>query len=176
MTRRVYFSFHYDNDAWRAGQVRYSWITQPDRETAGFWDHAEWETVRRQDEGTIKRWIDRQMEGSSVVCVLIGVNTCDRKWVRYEVQRAIEESKGVIGVRIHNLRDNEGNTCPRGDTDFGLVDGEHTFEELFPVYDWVNDDGFNNIGDWVETAALIAGRPNLNQPTQRYSRPTNCRR
>jgi hypothetical protein len=172
MTRRVYFSFHYENDAWRAGQVRNSWVTHPNREIAGFWDHAEWETVRRQDEGMIKRWINRQMEGSSVVCVLIGEDTCNREWVRYEVQHAIEEGKGVIGVRIHNLKDQNGNTCPEGDTDFGQVDGEHTFEELFPVYDWVNDNGYDNIGDWVE----VAGRPILVQPIQRYSSPTNCRR
>lgn len=172
LARRVYFSFHYENDAWRAAQVRNSWVTHPNRETAGFWDHAEWETVRRQDEGTIKRWIDRQMEGSSVICVLIGEGTCDRQWVRYEVQHAIEEGKGVIGVRIHNLRDQNGNTCPEGYTGSWIVDGEHTFEELFPTYDWVNDDGYNNLGDWVE----VSGRPILVQPTQRYSRPTSCRR
>ncbi len=34
----------------------------------------------------------------------------------------------------------------------------HTFSHLFPVYDWVNDDGYNNLGSWVETAAQHAGR------------------
>lgn len=27
-----------------------------------------------------------------------------------------------------------------------------------PTYDWVNDDGYNNFGDWVEKAAKKAGR------------------
>lgn len=30
--------------------------------------------------------------------------------------------------------------------------------ELFRVYDWVNDDGYNNFGSWVESAARQAGR------------------
>lgn len=29
---------------------------------------------------------------------------------------------------------------------------------LFKVYDWINDDGFNNFDDWVELAAQQAGR------------------
>jgi len=37
MARRVFFSFHYERDNWRAGQARNSWVTK-DRESAGFWD------------------------------------------------------------------------------------------------------------------------------------------
>lgn len=43
MARRVFFSFHYERDAWRAAQVRNSWVTKPDREAAGFWDAVAWE-------------------------------------------------------------------------------------------------------------------------------------
>jgi hypothetical protein len=34
----------------------------------------------------------------------------------------------------------------------------HTFSHLFPIYDWVNNDGYNNLGSWVENAAKQAGR------------------
>lgn len=34
----------------------------------------------------------------------------------------------------------------------------HTFACRFPVYDWVNDDGFNNLGAWVQNAATHAGK------------------
>lgn len=34
----------------------------------------------------------------------------------------------------------------------------HTFACRFPVYDWVNDDGFNNLGTWVQRAATNAGK------------------
>jgi hypothetical protein len=50
MPRRVFFSFHYERDLWRAGQVRNSWVTKPDREAAGFWDAAAWEEVKKKGE------------------------------------------------------------------------------------------------------------------------------
>ena len=46
MARRVFFSFHYEKDIWRASQVRNSWVTKPDRESAGFWD---WEKIYDSD-------------------------------------------------------------------------------------------------------------------------------
>jgi hypothetical protein len=29
---------------------------------------------------------------------------------------------------------------------------------LFPIYDWEDDDGFDNIGDWIEADADHAAR------------------
>ena len=34
----------------------------------------------------------------------------------------------------------------------------HTFSYRFPIYDWVADDGFNNLGTWVQRAATHAGK------------------
>jgi Thoeris protein ThsB, TIR-like domain len=34
----------------------------------------------------------------------------------------------------------------------------HTFSTLFPVYDWKGDDGYKNLGVWIEAAARRAGR------------------
>jgi len=34
----------------------------------------------------------------------------------------------------------------------------HTISHLFPIYDWVKDDGYNQLGIWVEKAAKQAGR------------------
>lgn len=34
----------------------------------------------------------------------------------------------------------------------------HTFACLFPVYDWVAQDGYNNIKNWVQAAATHAGK------------------
>jgi hypothetical protein len=49
MTRRTFFIFFYERDGWRAGQVRNCWVTQ-DREVAGFWDAAAWESVKKKGE------------------------------------------------------------------------------------------------------------------------------
>jgi MTH538 TIR-like domain (DUF1863) len=34
----------------------------------------------------------------------------------------------------------------------------HTFSTLFPIYDWQANDGYNNLGIWIEAAARQAGR------------------
>ena len=34
----------------------------------------------------------------------------------------------------------------------------HTFSTIFPIYDWKADDGYNNLGRWIETAAQRAGK------------------
>jgi hypothetical protein len=170
LARRVYFSFHYEGDVWRANQVRNSWVTKPDRESAGFHDAAEFEAVRRQGDGAIRRWIDRNLEGTSVTAVLVGEDTCNREWVRYEVQRSIERGNGVIFVRIQNLGDQEGHTCRAGNLDFGCDTSE------YPVYDYVNDGGYDNLGDWVEASNLAAGRQEWGPPPYRHVGRTGCGR
>jgi hypothetical protein len=30
--------------------------------------------------------------------------------------------------------------------------------DIYPVYDWVNDNGRGNIGEWIEAAAKKAGK------------------
>lgn len=160
MVRRVYFSFHYEGDVWRANQVRNSWVTK-DRESAGFQDAAEFEAVRRQGHDAVRRWIDKNIARTSVTVVLVGENTCNREWVRYEIQKSIKKGNGIVFIKIHNLKDQDGNTCPEGAMDFGVdVSG-------YPVYDWVTDDGYNNIGDWVEASAAAAGRDELGPPAYR---------
>ena len=40
--------------------------------------------------------------------------------------------------------------------DLGARDN-HTLSSLFPIYEWDTDDGFNNLGGWIEAAAIQAG-------------------
>lgn len=156
MARRVFFSFHYERDIWRANQIRNSWVTKEDREAAGFWDAATREKIRREGDPVIKRWIDNNLKGTSVTAVLIGTETSKRKWVRYEIEKSLEKGNDIIGVRIHNLKDQNGERDWAGDLDFGLIDGENTFSELFPIYDWVDDDGYENFGYWIERSEPVA--------------------
>jgi hypothetical protein len=162
MARRVFFSFHHSGDVWRAGQVRNSWVTQ-DRESAGFWDGAAWEAVKKKDIATVQRWIDEQMKGTSVTVVLIGTDTATRPHVNYEIAESHRLGKGLLGIYVHNMKDSNGNTAAKGSNPFanhyGLKDGRQVLlSEIYPTYDWVIDDGRKNMGDWIETAARKAGR------------------
>ena len=40
-----------------------------------------------------------------------------------------------------------------------LAEGENnTLEHCFPAYDWVQNNGYANLGSWAEAAARTAGR------------------
>ena len=111
-----------------------------------FWDAATREQIKNSGDSAIKKWIENNLKGTSVTVVLIGTETSSRKWVRYEIEKSLVKGNDIIGVRIHNLKNQNSETDRAGDLDFGLVNGENTFSELFPVYDWVDDDGYENLG------------------------------
>ena len=163
MARRVFFSFHYEADVWRAGQVRNSWITKPDRESAGFWDAAAWEEVKRGGENAVKKWIDEQLHGTSVTVVLIGSKTADRPYVRYEIARSHFRNNGLLGLYVDKCEDRDGLCSRRGDNPFtrlyvnkGL--GKAYLNTLYETYDWVSDGGYTNLSSWIESAAAARGR------------------
>ncbi len=163
MARRVFFSFHYERDIWRASRIRNSWVTKPDRESAGFWDAASWEEVKKKDEATIKSWILRQMDGTSVTAVLIGTETNDSKYVDYEIEQSVNKGNGLLGITIHNMKDSSGYTDTAGKNPFDYwyktVNGQKVYySSIYSTYDWVLGDGYNNLATWVEAAAKKAGK------------------
>ena len=101
--RRVFFSFDWD-DVWRVNQVRKSWVTKGNHEIAGFVDAAEIEKVKNQTDKAIQKWIDEQMRGTSVTCILIGGKTDESKWVKYEIEKSIEKKKWPLGSPYSQLK------------------------------------------------------------------------
>ena len=144
MTRRVFFSFKY-KDVSRAMVVRNSWVTQG-KKAAGFIDAADFETIKKQGDPAIKKWIDEQLEGTSVTVVLVGEKTCNSKWVKYEIEKSIEKGNGLLGIDISKIKDLQGNTSER----CGQMPNGYAF------YLWNNEDGYQNMGDWIEKAAQDA--------------------
>lgn len=156
MVRRVFFSFHYERDKWRVNPVRNAWVTQG-REAAGFEDAADWEEVKKQSEEAIKNWIDDQLRGTSVTAVLIGNETAGRKYVRYEIRESVRQGNGIIGIKIHQLKDKDDGkdfqgSNPLDDFVIETKDGVEKLSSVFETYEWKRDDGWENIGDWVEDA------------------------
>lgn len=158
MARKVFFSFHYERDAQRAAVVRNHAVTKDGDEAAGYVDKAEWESIERQGDKAIEKWISEQLKGTSVTVVLIGPETDSRKWVKHELRESYQKGNGLLGVYIHNIKDFKGNTDTKGTAYFGVLgqdkDGKDVyFSSVAKTYDWVNDDGYKNFGTWVENAA-----------------------
>jgi len=147
MARRVFFSFHYERDVWRAGVVRNSWRTKPDREAAGFFDASLWEDAKKKGDATIRKMIDDALKNTSVTAVLIGNQTASREYVKYEIEQSIARGNGILGVRIEKIRNS-----------MGKVDdpGPNPLPSKYHVYFWNRDEGYKNFGWWVERAAKVA--------------------
>jgi MTH538 TIR-like domain (DUF1863) len=163
MARRVFFSFHYENDVWRANVVRNSWVTKPNTEAAGFIDAADFEEVKKGGDSAIKRWIDNQLIGSSVTVVLIGAETSNREYVKYELEKSFARGNGIVPIYVHKVKDRNGHQASKGSNTFGEIGKDKNGSPVYlsshyKTYDWIDDDGYNNLGKWVEEAAKNAGR------------------
>ncbi|MFN8354882.1 MAG: TIR domain-containing protein [Spirosomataceae bacterium] len=163
MARRVFFSFHYENDVWRASVVRNSWVTKPNSEKAGFIDKAEFEEIKKGGDSAIKRWIDDQLIGTSVTVVLIGTETSNREYVKYELEKSYARGNGIVVIYVHKIKDQYGNQSSKGSNAFGEIgkdkNGNSVYLSInYKTYDWIDDDGYNNLGKWVEEAAKNAGK------------------
>lgn len=172
MARRVFFSFHFQEDAWRVSQVRNigvirGWEAKP------FHDAASWESVRRAGDRAIKDWIDRQLDGTSVTVVLVGAQTAQREYVKYEIKESHRRGNGLLGVRIHKMKNHRRETGKRGHNPFrgittimeetgflGLWSkkARRRLSDIYPIYDWVDDNGYENIGLWIAESAAKVGR------------------
>ena len=164
MARRTFFSFHYERDIWRVNQVRNSWLTHPSIEAAGFIDAADFEQLKRSGSQAIEDWIDEQLRGTSVTCVLIGAETANRHWVQVEIEKSIAKGNGFVGIYLNNIKAPGQGAELRGHNpldDFTIpaTDGkDYPLSDFYSTYDWVYNDGYNNLGAWVEAAAKKAGR------------------
>ena len=147
MARKVFFSFKYKQDVSRAMIVRKSWVTLG-KETAGFIDSADFEKLKKQGDTAIENWIDNQLNGTSVTVVLVGEKTCNSRWVKYEIEKSKKKGNGLLGIDISRIKDWQGNTSKRcGKIPFG-----------YKFYLWNTDNGYKNMGDWIEKAAKDAGK------------------
>jgi len=163
MARSIFISFHYQRDLWRVNEVRNSYLTKGGYTEAGYWDHSLWEETKKKGDKAIKKLITGGLRGTSVTVILIGSETANRRWVRYEIQQSIYRGNGLLGVYIHRLKDKNGNTDTRGANPLESFIVERGYRKqaasaVYPTYDWVLDNGYKNFGTWVEKVARLAGK------------------
>ena len=191
MAKRVFFSFHYqDVIDFRANVVRNHWLTKKNSADAGFFDASIWEDAKKNNALAIKRLINKEIQNTSVTCVLVGTDTFQRRWVDYEIMKSIEKGNKIIAVHINDIKGKDGKTKTKGYNPLYYLgysfsaDGRkiklHNFiqgkwidytdlqgwtvnlaeekyrnkiyrlSEIYPIYDWVADNGYINFSDWVK--------------------------
>jgi hypothetical protein len=110
---KAFYSFHYVPDCWRAATVRNIGAVGAVDGNQPVSDN-EWEKVKQGGDAAIKKWIADQLTGKDCAVVLIGSQTSERKWVIYEIEKAWNDGKGVVGIHIHNLKTQHSKTCSKG--------------------------------------------------------------
>jgi hypothetical protein len=113
----VFYSFHYDRDNWRVQQIMNMGVLdgQP------LLNAQKWEEIKQQGRKAIEDWIDKQMAHKSAVVVLVGAQTAARPWVKYEITKAWQENRRLVGIRIHGLEDRFGDGDSLGDNPFAQI-------------------------------------------------------
>lgn len=169
MARQVFYSFHFKSDASRVSQIRNIGKVEENKPDS---DQA-WEKVKSNGDKAIKDWIAKNMKNRSCVVVLIGKQTNHGYYVRYEIEKAWDENKSVLGIHTHNLKNLDGEKIQKGKSPFAEVgdvklDGpgnKENMDNIVPrlnppyrgsqnVYNYIRD----NIEGWIENAITIRNR------------------
>jgi len=164
MARKCFFSFHYQPDCIRASQVRQIGSIEgnpPARDN-------DWESIIGGGDTAIEKWIADQMQGKTCAVILVGQGTANRKWINHEIVKAWDRGLGVVGIRIHGLKNFKGEVASLGPNPFDYVNHGPTKQKLSAIlkcynpagsdskqrYDWIAQ----NLANAVEEAITIRGK------------------
>ena len=156
--RKVFYSFHYSNDVMRVAQIRSIGALEDNKPVSA----NDWEEVKKKGDSGIKKWIDDNMDYRSCVIVMVGEETSKRKWVKYEIEKAWNDGRGVLGIYIHNVKCPNNGTCKQGENPFDsftLDNGKKKLSSVVKCYNPKSTDAYNdirnNLENWIEEAIKI---------------------
>lgn len=159
MARKVFHSFRYAYDTHRVQQVRNMGVVEGQTVLSA----NDWEDKKNEGDDAVKAWINSKLSGRSCVIVFVGQYTANRKWINYELRKGWNDGKGVLAVRIHNLKNLAGEQTEMGSNplDYVTVDGK-ALSSVAKIYNppyststYVYDHIKANLEDWVEKAIEI---------------------
>jgi hypothetical protein len=159
MARRVFYSFHYKQDNWRAAKIRNIGAIEGNKPATD----NDWETVTGRGDAAIKKWIKDQMDRRSCAVVLIGQSTAGRKWINYEIVESWNTGMGLLGIHIHNITNSSDEQSSKGTNPFASFEiGGTSLSSIVKTYDppfSTSSDVYNHIADniayWIDEAIEI---------------------
>lgn len=162
MARKVFYSFHYKPDSWRASKIRNIGAIEDNRPASD----NEWETITGGGEAAIERWIKDQMRGRTCTVVLIGQNTAGRKWIKHEIRESWNCGMGLLGIHIHNLNDHSDEQSNKGANPFDdfNISGKplsaivKTYDPAYTISKNVRNNIAENLENWIEEAIAIRAK------------------
>lgn len=160
MARKCFFSFHYKPDNARASQVRNIGVIEGNQPAPD----NDWESVKNGGDDAIRKWIATQMSGRTCTVVLVGTETANRKWINHEIVKSWSDGLGVVGIRIHGLRNLQGQTSASGPNPFDFIGYGNSGKKLASIvkcydpggstskdrYDWISKHLSNAIEEAIK--------------------------
>lgn len=144
--RRVFYSFHYEKDAMRAAEIRNIGALEETLVSDN-----EWEQIKAGGDHAIKRWIDDSIKNCSCIVVLVGEETADSEWVRYEIKKAWSDGKGVVGIYIHKIKcareckDGGSGFSQKGNNPFDFILNGTRLSSIVECFEPDPTDAYNDI-------------------------------
>lgn len=120
MPKKVFFCIgtHDMNDL-RINVVRSHKLTHENH--GGYFSPLTWESATASGDESVKKLIENSLQGSSVSVVLIGTNTYDQRWVKYEIFRSMKKGNKLLGIHINSIQGRDGRTKTLGPNPFSYL-------------------------------------------------------
>lgn len=155
--RYVFPSYDWD-DAWLVNQI----INMPKivgREYLGFVKGVPAEEGLT-DPNEIKRWIDRKMDGCTCLILFVGERTYTSDWVRYELELARNRNMGRFILNLQGMTRRDQTICLGGPDPYSYHGMYSSSGKGYVIkqYNWITDNGQQNIRSWIQDACLRAGK------------------
>lgn len=155
--RKVFFSYDYNKDASKVEEIRALGLVNDNKPVS----KEKWNEICSMGDEAIKKWIDDSMSEKDCIVVFIGEDTAKKKWVIYEIEKAWNEKKGLLGIYIHNMEENPSKRV-KGENPFEKFKMNRDGKQLRSVikcYDPDSNDAYScileHLNIWVDDALSI---------------------
>ncbi len=156
--KKIFLSYHYEKDGRRIDEIRSMGLINDIKPAS----NEEWKSICDKGDEAIKKWIDDRLNIADCLIVFIGEETANRKWIRYEIEKAWNDGKGLLGIYIHNLDDPVTGKCKKGINpflNFKMNRDDKSLRSVIKCYDPEPKDAYNcvfeNIELWIDDARSI---------------------
>jgi len=96
--KEIFISYDYDNDK-HYKNLLVAWDKNSEFDF-NFYDASVTVAVDSTDAGVIKRVISSRISSANHFLCIIGEKTSESNWIKWEIDKAIELNKKIIGVKI----------------------------------------------------------------------------
>ncbi len=153
--RKVFYSYDYNKDSSKIDEIRVMGLVKDNKPVT----NEEWLQICQQGDAVIKKWIDDNMSDKECVVVFIGEDTSKKKWIRYEIEKAWNERKGLLGVYVHNVNTTNGKKGENPFLKFSMNRDGKSLRDVIKCYDPDPNDAYtcilDNLEIWIDDAMKI---------------------